>query len=284
MYSNRERRGSVQSLAGNPIPSRPGLGSRASSTYGGITTHPSALIEPHHGTSLQSMSSQLSGSGNGHATDPRMQAPHLQDRSHPLEGHRRKLSHPLFKDQRGSKGPRSSSSSSSLRAKTSPLEAPGVAIPRVKNDRHVVSSSREQDSAAGVTRSLDSVSSLTPRASTQFLPGVVFSSSPTGHGVQGSEYSIHTLKSSGSNMNNQDNSQQKGGSGVTAASIFNDHPSGSSSLPPLPPSDSGTSHQHSPRNSKKRGSVGSATFSDSSSVPLLQTKHNPNVPKDRGQL
>lgn len=303
MYSNNGRRGSIQSLGGNSTQQQSGLDSRASSIYGGISTHP---MDPNYGTSLQSMASEF-------ANDPRFQAPRLQDRSHPLDGGRRKLSHPhLFKDQRGGKGPRPSSSASSLRAKTSPLETTGVAIPRWKGDRHAAP--REQDSMAGAAQSLESTASMTPKASTQYLPGAVFSTSPTNHGVQGSEYSIHTLKSLGSNINNKDTNNDtdtdtdtdtnkyntrgrnnsagsysgnpgssRGRSVATAASIFN-NPGGSASLPPLPPSDAGTSLQQFPRNRNKRGSVASATFDpDSSGMPMSQTKRKPSVPKDEDE-
>ncbi|KAF9982190.1 hypothetical protein BGZ65_003140 [Modicella reniformis] len=302
-----ERRGSIQSLSGNnnnnniPQQPRPKLGSRASSTCSYVLSPPSmgaSATDFNYGTSLQSTPfHQYPRPGNS-------QAP---DRSHTYDSHGPKKSYPYL-----SKGRKEGKGAIGVKPTS---DAPGVAIPRWRGDRSAFPTHSEQDFVAGVAQSLDSSASLTAKAPLQFLPGVIFSTSPPNHGVQGSEHSIHTIKrSSGSNMdnsnynnntstNNNNHSHARNNSGspsklrggnsaVGSGSVVYNDQTRSASLPPIPPaqsSDSGLSHhqqqqqqqQQYPRKKKTRGSVISAGYDlDTSGMPMYQTKHKPSEFRD----
>ncbi|KAF9360735.1 hypothetical protein BGX26_008018 [Mortierella sp. AD094] len=283
---NEDRRGSEQSLSQNPTHSqRPPLGSRSSSACSGVYpqyslgTHPSstssAPTELNYGTSSQSSQMQFPRPNTGLATDPRYQAPHLQERSlsqdSPYKQPNRKISMPhISKEQKEPK-------TSSMKIKTS-----GATGPRRKGDRHMFPSPSEQDFVSEVARSFDSISSSTPKAAPKIFPGTILSASPPSHVAQGSEYAFQTLKSpvSASAHGNFGSYQSDSSRGNSAVSPVSDQ--GSASLPPLPPTDSGSHpliQQQPLRKKKKRG--GSVTNgSDSSSLPLQQTKHRQSLHGD----
>ncbi|KAG0004741.1 hypothetical protein BGZ79_008286 [Entomortierella chlamydospora] len=275
-----DRRGSEQSLSQNPAYSqRPPLGSRSSSVCSGVypqyslTTHPSSTslvpTELNYGTSSQSLQTQFPRPNTGLATDPRYQVPYLQERSLSQDNSykqlNKKISIPhLSKEQKEPKG------TSSMKIKTS-----GAAGPRRRSDRHMFPSPSEQDFVTEVARSFDSISS-TPKAAPKIFPGAILSASPPSHVAQGSEYAFQTLKSpvSASAYGNFDSYQNDSSRSNSAMSPVSDR--SNSSLPPLPPSDSGPHpliQQQQPfRKKKKRG--GSVTCdSDSPGLPLQQTKH-----------
>ncbi|KAI1307673.1 hypothetical protein EDD11_004454 [Mortierella claussenii] len=243
---NDERRGSVQSLGYTPLPlQRPPLGSRSSSACSGvfpppsISTHPSStslVMPPEHsmyGTSFQSTQMPMHFarlSNAGLVLDSRYQAPHLQDRSASQDAYqrqpRKKMSTPHLNREQHKE---LKLQGSSLRLKTnipaSTLDGSGgvsasvteVAVPRRKGDRqrHPLSPI-EQRFATDVSRSLDSVSSSTPKAAqtTNFLPRTVLSSSPgemdsgTIHAAQVSECVFQTIRSSTDRARNMEDSNR----------------------------------------------------------------------------
>ncbi|KAF9437184.1 hypothetical protein BGZ76_001698 [Entomortierella beljakovae] len=273
-----DRRDSEQSLIQNPtFLQRPGLGSRSSSACSGaypqysIGTHPSstslAQAELNYGTSSQSTSMQYPRPSTGHTVDPRYQAPHLQERSvsqdSPYRQPSRKISTPyLSKEQKEPK------ELGSLKIKT--VESSGPAVPRRKG--HMFPSPSEQDFVTDVARSLDSVLSSTPKATgPRYFPGSVLSSSPPNHTSQGSEYAFQTLKSPVSglgqgHLNSYQSGDYSGDSRNHPMSPFSDH--SNASLPPLPPTDSGSQQQ-----SKKKKKRGSVVYDSETSGTPLQTRY-----------
>ncbi|KAG0322566.1 hypothetical protein BGZ97_005810 [Linnemannia gamsii] len=299
-HKNEERRGSIHSLNQTaPLqPPRPGLGSRSSSACSGvfpppsITTYPSSTSlltsEPNYGSSYQTHIPQPQPSplhfsrpaqpGGVGSIDPRFHAPHLQERSHSQDGNykqpRRKISTPMLRGENREVPPLPP------KIKTST----GVAVPGPhgrRGDRHAFPSPSEHEFMTSVARSIDSVSSSTPRASSKFpaAGGGILTASPTKlhHPSEGSAYSFRTLKSpTGSTHPPLSSFEQEGWA---------------SSLPPLHPSSlTEVSQQHQPHNAqrpkkKTTGSGGSGNGStaaqegDSTKMTSPQGRRKGSVPK-----
>ncbi|KAG0374310.1 hypothetical protein BGX24_010568 [Mortierella sp. AD032] len=279
-----ERRGSIHSLNQTaPLqPPRPGLGSRSSSACSGvfpppsITTYPSStsLLPPevNYGSSYQTHLQQAQPSPlqfsrptQPGGIDPRFHAPHLQERSQSQDGNykqpRRKMSTPMLKENR----------ELPPRIKTSA----GVAVPGPvrRADRHAFPSPSEHEFMTSVARSIDSVSSSTPRASSKFpVAGGVLTASPTKlhhhHPAgEGSAYSFRTLKSPTGSTHPPLSSYEQDG--------------WASSLPPLHPS-SLTEASHPPQRPKKKTGGGSGSNAqDGESFPVSppQARRKGSVPK-----
>ncbi|KAF9101037.1 hypothetical protein BGX29_006046 [Mortierella sp. GBA35] len=202
--------------------------------------------------------------GLGGSIDPRFHAPHLQERSQSQDGNfkqpRRKVSTPVLKENRDGPPPLPH------KIKTSGVAVPGLGR---RGDRHAFPSPSEHEFMSSVARSIDSVSSSTPRPPSKFpLTGGILTASPTKHHPgEGSAYSFRTLKSpTGSSHPPLSSYEQDGWA---------------SSLPPLPPS-SEAAGQHAQRPKKKTGGSGggsSAHDGDSSSTPLTYVKRKGSVPK-----
>ncbi|KAF9156946.1 hypothetical protein BG015_010111 [Linnemannia schmuckeri] len=204
-HKNEERRGSIHSLNQTAplLPPRPGLGSRSSSACSGIfpppsiTTYPSStsLLHPelNYGSSYQThiqqqqqpqpsplQFSRLTQPGGSGSIDPRFHAPHLQERSQSQDGiykqPRRKISTPMLRENNNNR-------------EVPPLPpkiktSAGVAVPGPphgrRGDRHALPSPSEHEFMTSVARSIDSVSSSTPRASSKFpMAGGILTASPT---------------------------------------------------------------------------------------------------------
>ncbi|KAF9135943.1 hypothetical protein BGW39_009917 [Mortierella sp. 14UC] len=277
-----ERRGSIHSLNQTaPLqPPRPGLGSRSSSTCSGvfplpsITTYPSStsLLPPdvNYGSSYQTHLQQAQPSPlqfsrltqPGGTIDPRFHAPHLQERSQSQDGNykqpRRKNSTPMLRENR----------ELPPKIKTSGVAVPG---PGRRGDRHAFPSPSEHEFMTGVARSIDSVSSSTPRAASKFpVAGGVLTASPTKlhHPGEGSAYSFRTLKSPTGSTHPPLSSYEQDG--------------WASSLPPLHPSSLTEATQHHPpaqRPKKKTGGGSTTQDGDSSTVSSAQGRRKGSVPK-----
>ncbi|GJJ77143.1 magnesium transporter [Entomortierella parvispora] len=300
VQKNEERRGSIQSLNQQQFSlQRPGLGSRSSSACSGalpppsLTTHPSSssLFVPsdmNYGSSFQTHhSAQTAGTSpltpfvrpnNGPTFDPRFQAPHLQERSLSQDSTFQKQPRPktsmphLTKEQQKEHhqhlNQRELKEGPSTRAQ--PKGSAGVAVPSTRRgDRQTFPSPSEHEFIVGMSRSVDSEASSTPKA--RFLPGgALLSSSPqTKYGAgQGSEYAIQTLHKSPPQHHplNQ-------GSGNTAASSTIDPLNPAAQLPPLPTSSQSTMDPNSQGRRKTphqpSGSVDSSFSSSQSGFPLL---------------
>ncbi|KAF9912362.1 hypothetical protein EC991_011054 [Linnemannia zychae] len=256
-----------------------GLGSRSSSACSGvfpppsITTYPSStsLLPPevNYGSSYQThlQQAQLSPlqfsrpTQPGGTIDPRFHAPHLQERSQSQDGNykqpRRKISTPMLRENR---------------ELPSKIKTSGVAVPGSgrRSDRHAFPSPSEHEFMTSVARSIDSVSSSTPRAASKFpVAGGVLTASPTKihHLGEGSAYSFRTLKSP---------------TGSTHPPLSSYEDGWASSLPPLHPSSLTEASQHHPsaqRPKKKAGSSSVAQDGDSSNVTLPQGRRKGSVPK-----
>ncbi|KAF9376459.1 hypothetical protein CPC16_000175 [Podila verticillata] len=288
-----ERRASIHSInqLPNPLP-RPGLGSRSSSACSGafpsatFTNHPSSisLLPPDHtyGSTYQSMHSIHSGQSQPRSNthDPRAHASHLQERSMSHDGYhqqkqpRRKASAPvLTKENRDSP---SLTTISSKEGQPLRIKTVGVAVPVRKGDRHKFPASpSEHEFMAGISQSIDSVTSRHDKSAKYLPTGGLLSSSPSRHPTQGSEYAFQTLKSSVTASSPIIN--------TTFGSILSGeepaHATGTrAQLPPLPPLSSSVSSSSAPlgpRQKKKHGTQDSVD-----GLPLAPTKRRDSLSRD----
>lgn len=304
-HKNDERRGSIHSLSQTaPLqPPRPGLGSRSSSACSGvfpppsITTYPSSTsllpYDLNYGSSYQTHMQQQQpqpsplqfsrptqpGSGGGGSIDPRFHAPHLQERSQSQDGNykqpRRKISTPMLRESNNN---HREVPPLPPRIKTSAEVAVPGPPPGRRGDRHAFPSPSEHEFMTSVARSIDSVSSSTPRASSKFpVAGGVMTASPTKihhhPSGDGSAYSFRTLKS-------------PTGSTHPPLSSY-EQECWASSLPPLHPSsltEASQHHlQHAQRPKKKTGGSGSgSTIAQDGDMPMVsptQARRKGSVPK-----
>ncbi|KFH65632.1 hypothetical protein MVEG_09107 [Podila verticillata NRRL 6337] len=212
--------------------------------------------------------------------DPRAHASHLQERSMSHDGYhqqkqpRRKASAPvLTKENRDSP---SLTTISSKEGQPLRIKTVGVAVPVRKGDRHKFPASpSEHEFMAGISQSIDSVTSRHDK-STKYLPtGGLLSSSPSRHPTQGSEYAFQTLKSSVTASSPIIN--------TTFGSILSGeepaHATGTrAQLPPLPPLSSSVSSSSAPlgpRQKKKHGTQDSVD-----GLPLAPTKRRDSLSRD----
>jgi len=307
VQKNEERRGSVQSLNQQQFTlQRPGLGSRSSSACSGgfsppsLTTHPSSssLLGPsdmNYGSSFQThLSAQSAGTSplmpfvrpnNGPTFDPRFQAPHLQERSLSQDSTFQKqpprktsmphLSKEQQKEQQQPQQRELKEGSVSASVKGQPKSSAGVAVPSTRRgDRQAFPSPSEHEFIVGMSQSVDSDASSTPKA--RYLPGaaaLLSASPPTKHGVgQGSEYAIHTLHKSPPQHHPLNHAMHGASSNMVASSAI-DPQSPAAQLPPLPTSSLSTTDPNAQGRRKiphqRSGSVDPSFSPTVSSFPLL---------------